>query len=189
MLAPWRSATDCRPHRGSFFKTESEWGWVWVKKLWVCLVEFAFRVGKKTGNDPLNPGVGEEKTLSYKILLGIWSPSGKIRCIFITELNINVKSCPILPVWRKLLQYLKRYKGKANITKTQNSDFLPVFWGWVELGTKTSWVFWVPTPRWGLAGTNKGGHYFQLDCSPSLQSRPILSSSTWGCYVYSSDLP
>ena len=26
--------------------------------------------------------------------------------------------------------------------------------------------------------------YFQLDCSPSLQSRPILSSSTWGCYVY-----
>ena len=25
---------------------------------------------------------------------------------------------------------------------------------------------------------------FQLDYSPSLQSRPILSSSTWGCYVY-----
>ena len=54
----------------------------------------------------------------------------------------------IIIFMKQITSTIKKMKGKRKILpKFWNSNFLPVFWGWVDLGAKTRWVFRVLRTR------------------------------------------
>ena len=67
--------------------------------------------------------------------------------IFITEININLKSWPIISLWHKLLQHLERWNGKTKYYPKLRIPISPQF-SEAELSWELNWGEF--SEVWGL---------------------------------------